>query len=192
MNEPDRMHNLQLADTQSLTILRFRLADQLYGVSIADIRQIVEMVAITPLAQVPAFMPGVINYHGTLIPLVDLRLRFNLPFQPYRLHTPILLSVFHDRLLGIVVDSVDAVQEIAADRYRAYDHIIPPELNAIAEQPIPQAFWAGLVESENQIMPIVKPTQLLSATEQATLQQVLMRADDASAITPNDATHINE
>jgi chemotaxis signal transduction protein len=73
-------------------VLSFRLAGHTYGMPVADVMQIIEMLTITPLPQLPLPLKGVINLHGQMIPVMDLRRRFGLPDQPYGLHTPIILA----------------------------------------------------------------------------------------------------
>lgn len=99
--------------------LTFALAQEEYGVPVLKVREIIKMMDITGVPQVPAHIKGVINLRGKVIPIVDLRLKFGLPTQDYTERTCIIVAeveVCGRRLmLGMIVDWVSEVLNIAAD-----------------------------------------------------------------------------
>ena len=100
--------------------LTFSLADEEYGIGILRIREIIGMMPITVVPQTPEFVKGVINLRGKVIPVVDLRLRFDMQESDYTERTCIIVietqAPNHSSLtMGIVVDSVSEVLNIKND-----------------------------------------------------------------------------
>jgi purine-binding chemotaxis protein CheW len=99
--------------------LTFTLAEEEYGVGILKVKEIIGMMPITSVPQTPAFVKGVINLRGKVIPVVDLRLKFSLESIPYSERTCIIVveidSESHTILIGIVVDSVSEVLNIKGE-----------------------------------------------------------------------------
>lgn len=93
--------------------LTFILGHEEYGLEILRVREIMGVVPIIALPQVPHFIKGVINLRGTVIPIVDLRLKFSLEEKEYTKETCIIVVNLGGRLTGIVVDAVSEVLDIA-------------------------------------------------------------------------------
>lgn len=96
--------------------LTFRLMDELYGISVGAILQIIAIPQITPIPKTPAFVKGVINLRGKIIPVIDLRLRFELEQTSYDERTSIIIirtNVNESEIyIGIIVDTVLEVLDI--------------------------------------------------------------------------------
>jgi purine-binding chemotaxis protein CheW len=108
-----RMSSSPADPVQTGHILTFQLAAQKYGVPVTAVHQIIEIVAITHLPQMPKGIQGAINVHGRVVPVIDLRLRFGLECVPYHLHTPLILVAADEQLLALIVDAVAEVVEVA-------------------------------------------------------------------------------
>jgi len=98
--------------------LTFSLAGEEYGIGILKIKEIIGMMAITTVPRTPAFVKGVINLRGKVIPVVDLRLKFGMEEMGYTERTCIIVVEIAGQggsvLIGIVVDSVSEVLNIKA------------------------------------------------------------------------------
>jgi purine-binding chemotaxis protein CheW len=98
--------------------LTFQLAEEGYGIGILKVREIIGMLPVTPVPQTPMFLKGVINLRGQVIPVVDLRLKFNLPEEEYTERTSIIVvevkGLTGNIPIGIVVDTVSEVINIQA------------------------------------------------------------------------------
>jgi len=98
--------------------LTVTLMDELYGVSVNWIMQIIDIPNITMIPKTPPFVKGVINLRGQIIPVIDLRIKFGLPPQEYNARTSIV--VIHLKLetselyVGIIIDTVHEVLDIEA------------------------------------------------------------------------------
>jgi purine-binding chemotaxis protein CheW len=96
--------------------LTFKIGDETFAAHVSKILNIIEMTRITKIPMVPHYMKGVINLRGTVIPLIDLKLKFGMPETEYNLNTCILVLEFATEnkisYIGAIVDSVSEVIEI--------------------------------------------------------------------------------
>jgi purine-binding chemotaxis protein CheW len=99
--------------------LTFALGEEEYGVPVLKVREIIKMMDITLVPQVPHHVKGVINLRGKVIPVVDLRLKFGFAEQAYTERTCIIVVevalASSKVMMGIVVDAVSEVLNISAD-----------------------------------------------------------------------------
>ncbi len=99
--------------------LTFTIAEEDYGIGILKIKEIIGMMQITTVPQTPAFVKGVINLRGKVIPVMDLRLRFNMKAMDYTERTCIIVVEIEGQSgtvqIGIVVDSVSEVLNIKGE-----------------------------------------------------------------------------
>ena len=90
----------------------FLVGDETYGVSVMKVQSINEMIEITHVPKARAFIKGVINLRGSVIPVIDMRKKFSLPPKDYDSFTVILIVEVNERLIGMIVDSVSDVVNI--------------------------------------------------------------------------------
>ena len=102
----------QTSDNQFLT---FRLDGQDYGISILKIQEIKGWDKVTPIPNSPAYIKGVLNLRGVIVPIIDLRLRFGLVEAERNILTVIIVANVGGRLAGIVVDAVSDVINIDSE-----------------------------------------------------------------------------
>lgn len=144
------------------TILTFDLDGQLYGLPLTAVAQIIEIVAITHLPQMPQGFQGAINVHGQIVPVIDLRRRFGLDCPPYHLHTPLVLIWANGRMLALIVDHVDDVATA-----------LPAHHNQLPDITAPISCLTNIVQLGNQLIPVLDPNRLLSVEEQDQLARLL-------------------
>ena len=96
-------------------LVALRLADETYGVDISKIYGIIAMQEITKIPRSPHSVCGVINLRGKVIPVVDLRRRFDLAVSDHTKETRIVIVEIDDQTIGMVVDAVTEVLRIPAD-----------------------------------------------------------------------------
>lgn len=99
--------------------LTFRLDQEEYGIDILKVQEIRGYEPPTRIANAPAFIKGVVNLRGTIVPIVDMRLKFGCSKAEYNTFTVVIVLNLHQRIVGIVVDSVSDVMELAADNVKA-------------------------------------------------------------------------
>ena len=104
--------------TGSREYLAFRLGAEEYGIDILKVQEIRGYEPPTRIANAPEFIKGVVNLRGTIVPIVDMRLRFNCSEVEYNAFTVVIILNLRNRVVGIVVDSVSDVMELPADAVR--------------------------------------------------------------------------
>lgn len=95
--------------TAASEYLTFTLGDEEYGIDILKVQEIRGYDAVTKIANAPAFIKGVINLRGAIVPIVDLRIKFNLGNIEYNEFTVVIILHVNSRVVGIVVDGVSDV-----------------------------------------------------------------------------------
>lgn len=139
-NLAEMKENLEDLDQQYLT---FRLNDQDYGIQILEVQEIKGWTAVTPIPNSPRFIKGVLNLRGTIVPIIDLRLRFNMDEKDYDQFTVIIVVNICGKLAGLVVDSVSDVMNASAEQ-----HCEAPEF----EGQINRKFIDGLVQFDEKLL----------------------------------------
>lgn len=110
--------------------LTFRLDREEYGIDILKVQEIRGYEPPTRIANAPSFIKGVVNLRGTIVPIVDMRLKFNCAKAEYDSFTVVIILNLRQRIVGIVVDSVSDVMGLTPENLRAapeIDSIIDPD-----------------------------------------------------------------
>jgi len=96
--------------------LTFRLGEEIFGLDVGKVREILDMTTITKIPRTPEFLRGVINLRGNVVPVVDMRLKFGLPTVENTVDTCIVVTEAalegETTVLGALVDSVQEVFEL--------------------------------------------------------------------------------
>lgn len=93
----------------------FYLNDEEYAVDALNVQEIIELSTITRIPHLPPFLLGVVNLRGSIIPVVDLKLKFGMRDGGSRRHTSVIVTEFSAGVMGLVVDSVSDVLRIPDD-----------------------------------------------------------------------------
>ncbi|MEG0271841.1 MAG: chemotaxis protein CheW [Hydrogenoanaerobacterium sp.] len=133
--------------------LTFWTDGQLFGVPIADVVQIVGIQEITVIPEFPDYAKGVINLRGNIIPLIDVRLRFHKQEAAYDERTCIIVTNICENSIGFIVDSVDAVTDIADDKIS-----IPPKLAG----DMGDSYLTGVARVESKVVLLLDTGKILS------------------------------
>ena len=146
--------------------LTFTLAGEEYGIGILKIKEIIGMMPITSVPRTPAFVKGVINLRGKVIPVMDLRLRFGMEELEYNERTCIIVVEIEGQagtaLIGIVVDSVSEVLNIKGD-----DIEDTPTFGA----KLNTEYILGMAKMEGGVKILLDIDQVLSSEEVASLEK---------------------
>lgn len=132
--------------------LTFWTDKQLFGVSIAHVIQIVAMQEVTKIPEYPYYAKGIINLRGNIIPVIDVRLRFNKEEAPYSERTCIIVTNINNKSIGFIVDAVDSVT------YIANENISPPPRMA---SDISGTYLTGLAKVENRVVLLLDTSKIL-------------------------------
>ena len=141
--------------------MTFQLAREIYGVGILDVREIIGLQRITPFPRAPAFVRGVINLRGRVIPVVDLRILFGMEACPTTDLTVIIVLQCRARerqlTIGVLVDQVLEVLAFDAARIEP-----PPDLGTRSTR---SDFILGIGKSEHHVVMLLDSARVLSGEE---------------------------
>lgn len=151
--------------TETVQYLTFKLADEIFALDVAKVREILEYTNITKIPQTPEFMRGVINLRGSVVPVIDMRLKFGLSATEQTINTCIIVvEVTLDgdtTVLGALADSVQEVVEMEPEQIEPAPHI-GTRLNT--------AFIKGMGKHEEHFVMILDIDRVFSDSEMAVLQ----------------------
>ena len=105
--------------TASSQFLTFLLDEQEYGLELFKIQEIRGYAPVTPIPNVPAHVRGVMNLRGTVLPVIDLRMKFRLPPIEYNKFTVIVIAMVADKMVGLLVDAVSDVLQVTQESMRS-------------------------------------------------------------------------
>ena len=108
-----------------LSLVVFRIAGQRYALNLSVIERVLCMVEVSPLPKAPAIVLGVINFHGRIIPAIDIRRRFGHSPSHYGLTSCLLVARTSRRKLALPVDEVIGVQEVSSENVALPDTVLP-------------------------------------------------------------------
>ena len=141
--------------------LTFRLGEEEYAIDILKVQEIRGYDAVTKIANTPAFIKGVINLRGIIVPIVDMRIKFNLGEAVYNDFTVVIVLNIGRRVIGIVVDSVSDVMSLAADAISA-----APEFAMFDTE-----FLLGLASVEGRMLILLDIERLMSSADMALIDE---------------------
>jgi len=146
--------------------LTFNLGDEQYGLEILKVQEIIGMQGITKIPRTPAYVKGVINLRGKVIPVIDLRLKFEMGEKVFTRKTCIIVvqvSREENRLImGIIVDEVSEVLDITGDKIEA-----PPSMGTRLDT----HFILGIAKTESAVKILLDIDNVLSVRELAAITQ---------------------
>jgi purine-binding chemotaxis protein CheW len=154
---------------QTAQYLTFRLGEEVFALDIAQVREVLDYTAITRVPRMPEFMRGVINLRGSVVPVVDLRLKFWMSATERTLNTCIIIAevaIEGERtLLGALADSVQEVIDLEAGQIEP-----PPRLGTS----INARFIRGMGKRDEHFVIILDADRVFSSDELALVQEVGM------------------
>jgi purine-binding chemotaxis protein CheW len=139
----------------------FELANELYGINIAMVESIIKMQSITQLPQTPTYIKGVTNLRGTVLPVIDLRIRFGLDAQPDTKQTRVIIVTMGSIKVGVMVDGVSEVLRVSDETIEP----LPSMVNSVNSD-----FLKGIVRLEDRLIILLEVEKVLDVEEQQSLQ----------------------
>lgn len=120
-------------DTLASMFLTFRLGNEYYGVEVRYVTEIVGMQRITEVPDMPAFVKGVVNLRGQVIPVLDMRIRFHMESRPYDERTCIVVVNISGMQVGLVVDTISEVRNIEDNQISPAPNSSPTYIRGMAK-----------------------------------------------------------
>lgn len=134
----------------------FSVDEQIYGVEILKIKEVVSYQKITPLPNMKAFIKGIINLRGVILPVFDLREKFKLPETTYTSFHAIIVMEVSGRVMGIIVDEISDVVDLFPEEVQAASSL-PPGVQA--------EYMKGIGKKESELIVLLDVDRLLSPEE---------------------------
>ena len=152
---------------ERLQLVTFRVGDDHFATDIYSVERVLRFAAPRPIPNVPAWLEGVIDYRERVVPVIDLRSRFELPAASSREAARILVLVVGDEWMGAIVDGVDAVSTVAASQIEPP----PPIFRGLARQ-----YLRGLVRPTEEgapVLVVLDAAELLTTRERIVLEHAV-------------------
>lgn len=146
-----------------LQLVTFRLGKEEYSLDILSVQEIIRHMDITRVPNAPAFVEGVINLRGKVIPVLDLRKRFGLGIEEMTSHARIIVVDIGSKTVGFRVDSVSEVLRLPADKVEP-----PPTLTA----GIGSEYIKGVGKLDGRLLILLDVTSVLTSSEKERLAGV--------------------
>lgn len=156
-NETQRV-NTQIAAGLPNEFLTFTLGAEEYGVDILKVQEIRGYDTVTRIPDAPEFIKGVINLRGTIVPVVDMRLKFKLASAEYNEFTVMIILNIARRVVGMVVDGVSDVMQLTPEQIRP-----APEFGGAFNT----KFITGIGALDNRMLILVDIERLMSGADMA-------------------------
>jgi len=134
----------------------FSIAEELYGVDVIRAQEVLNLSAITKVPNTMPFMKGVIDLRGKIVPLIDMRIKFNIPERPYDKNTVIIIVEVRGLLCGLIVDSVNDVISMTLEDIQNTPHFA-------AE--IERDSVIGIGREKEQLVIVLDADKILTAEE---------------------------
>ncbi|MCR4667309.1 MAG: chemotaxis protein CheW [Desulfovibrio sp.] len=150
-------------DDELLQLVTFSIGEEEFGVDILKVQEIIRTMEITKVPRAPAFVEGVINLRGKVIPIIDLRRRFNLAPKPHDKNTRIIDCVINNILVGFVVDAVAEVLRIPSNTVEPP----PPVVAGIGSD-----YISGVGQLKDRLLIMLDLDKLLSTEDIEKLTQM--------------------
>ena len=145
-----------------IRLVHFNLDDQKYALFLSAVIRIIRVVEITGLPKAPEIVLGVINMHGLIIPVFDIRKRFRRPQREMQLDDQLIIASTSKRTVALLVDSVSDVIEVSEEKVIAGKSILPG-----------LDYIEGVVKTEDGMILIHDLEQFLSLQEEKALHEAL-------------------
>ena len=144
--------------------LSFKLGAEEYGIDILRVQEIRSYEEPTRIAGVPPFLKGVVNLRGVIVPIVDMRVKFNLEQIEYNSFTVVIVLDIGRRVIGVVVDAVSDVVTLTTEQLRAV-----PEFNSS----ITSDYLLALGALDQRMLILLDIEKLMTSAEMGLVVQTL-------------------
>lgn len=154
------------AGKASREFLTFVLGEEEYGVDILKVQEIRGYDTVTRIPEAPEFLKGVVNLRGTIVPVIDLRLKFHLPRADYDAFTVMIVLNLSERVVGVVVDRVSDVMALGSEQI-----FEPPEFGSTVDT----AFITGLGSVEDRMLILLDIEGLMRSREMQLIDHAIQQ-----------------
>ncbi|MEI7536264.1 MAG: chemotaxis protein CheW [Comamonadaceae bacterium] len=155
--------NASSSATQALEFLAFKLGQEEYGIDIQKVQELRGYDTVTRIANAPAHIKGVINLRGIIVPIIDMRIKFNLDAPNYDEFTVVIMLNMSNRVMGMVVDGVSDVITLSPEQIRP-----APEMGAALDT----EYLIGLGTLDQRMLILVDIARLMSSADMGLVERL--------------------
>ena len=165
MNTALSTTNSDAMKEERIQLVSFKIGNEEHGINVLKVREIIRMSNITRVPNTPAYIEGVINLRGKVIPIISLRMKFNLPEAENDSRTRIIVMDMDNELMGFIVDSVAEVIRIALSE------IQPPP--PIVTSGIDQECISGVINHVDRLLVLLNLEKMFSMEERQSFSDII-------------------
>jgi purine-binding chemotaxis protein CheW len=148
---------------QPLEFLAFTLGQEEYGVDIQKVQELRGYDAVTRIANAPEHIKGVVNLRGIIVPIIDMRIKFNLGTPTYDQFTVVIILNIASRVMGMVVDSVSDVITLSPEQVKP-----APEMGAVLDAD----YLIGLGTLDDRMLILVDLEKLMTSEDMGLVEKL--------------------
>lgn len=156
MEENQRAHG-------NMEILAFTLGKEEYALEIGKVQELRGYDMVTAIANAPVFVKGVINLRGVIVPIIDMRLKFDLDQPTYDEFTVVIILNINSRTIGMVVDSVSDVVTLSLEEIKP-----APKMGTVVDT----EYLVGIAPVDNRMLIVVDIAKLLSSDDIGLIERI--------------------
>lgn len=146
-----------------IQLVSFKLADEEFGVDILQVQEINRLVDITKVPRTPEFVEGVINLRGKVIPVIDLRKRFDLEIEDYDADTRIVVVDIDHNIMGMIVDEVSEVLRLPLSTIESAPDIVTS---------IDADYISGVAKMDDRLLILLDLSRVFTPSEKEALSKM--------------------
>ncbi len=147
----------------SLEFLAFTLGKEEYGIDIQKVQELRGYDTVTRIANAPEFIKGVVNLRGIIVPIIDMRIKFNLGTPTYDQFTVVIILNISGRVMGMVVDSVSDVITLTNEQLKP-----APQMGSVVETD----YLLGLGTVEERMLILLDIDKLMSSADMGLIEKL--------------------
>ncbi len=148
---------------KALEFLSFTLGQEEYGIDIQKVQELRGYDAVTRIANAPEHIKGVVNLRGIIVPIIDMRIKFNLGTPRYDQFTVVIILNIASRVMGMVVDSVSDVITLSPEQIKP-----APAMGSVLDTD----YLIGLGTLDERMLILVDIDKLMSSDEIGLLEKI--------------------
>jgi purine-binding chemotaxis protein CheW len=152
----ERPQDSKVPQPSSTEYLTFTLGQEEYGVDIQCVQELRGYDAVTRIANAPAYIKGVVNLRGIIVPIIDMRMKFGMADPNYNAFTVVIILNIAERVMGMVVDSVSDVTALTPEQVKP-----PPSVGL----PLEQDYVIGLGTQGERMLILIDIEKVMTADD---------------------------
>ena len=170
--QPEETGEAEETSRKEIQLACFQVGDQMYALDILRIKEVIRPQKLTPVPKAPEFIEGVINLRGVIIPVVDLRRRFDQAVIESGQKNRVIISVLAGKVIGLMVDEVAEVRNYTRQEIQPAPRFIKGKETD---------YFLGVCQRDDDLVMIINLEKILSSDEKIDLDQIQTDLNEKTA-----------